>query len=111
MPCATHMYVFVHGQAVYAQLQTQLQTHVASFINYITHHGLFQKVRYQADYPIFAVQENELYEYLKQQGILISQFAYPSLDDVPTTRIVLRACHCTEDIAELSQALSSFYQT
>jgi 8-amino-7-oxononanoate synthase len=60
------------------------------------------------NYPVFYTPENALFDYLLNEKIFISHFAYPKPNDPPITRVVLSALHTAADIEFLTVKINNF---
>lgn len=60
------------------------------------------------NYPAFCTPEARLAPWLREKGCLISQFAYPTPEDEPVTRVVLSALHEEQDIDYLAGAVEAY---
>ncbi len=60
------------------------------------------------NYPVFYTSENALFDYLFNEKVFISHFAYPKPNDPPITRVVLSALHTAADIAFLTIKINDF---
>ncbi len=60
------------------------------------------------NYPVFYTPKNDLFDYLYQNKIFISHFAYPKPNDPPITRVVLSALHEAQDIEFITLKINEF---
>ncbi|GAB4022494.1 aminotransferase class I/II-fold pyridoxal phosphate-dependent enzyme [Spirosoma koreense] len=67
--------------------------------------GLF---RHAKGYPVFFTEQDALYPYLFEKGIVVYSFAYPTAADRANTRIVISAFHESEDIERLAECIANF---
>ena len=63
------------------------------------------------DYPAYYTSDAALAPWLEERGCLISQFAYPTPEDEPVTRVVLNALHEERDIDYLADAVKAYAES
>lgn len=68
---------------------------------------LDEKFNFNVNYPVIYCDDPNVFEHLKSQGILITNFKYPNYD-VVMNRIVITANHTFEDLSRLKTALLGF---
>ena len=61
-------------------------------------------------HPAFSYQEPGLSSYLKEQGIIVTHFHYPSEAEAPTSRIVITAAHELSEIDRLVQGINAYFE-
>ena len=110
MPSAAAMHLMLKGEQRYATLRTQLQAQMTHFSSQLARKKLLSHFTYLPNYPIFLCKEPKLYDYLLKRGICIAHFSYPRPNEKPLTRIILHATHKTEDIEQLLQGISLFFE-
>ena len=91
----------------YPMALEKLKGNIRQFRQAVLSTGLFQSFE---DYPVFYTPEHRLGLWLEQRGCLLSQFAYPTPEDDPVTRIVLNALHEPEDIIYLAGLIQQFFE-
>lgn len=62
---------------------------------------------YDKDYPVIYCHSNAIFDYLKSNGIIITNFKYPNYDTM-MNRIVISANHTLSDLEQLKSALIEF---
>ncbi len=104
-PTPAFLYAMLHGTDIYARQRQQLMARIRQWVEGLpAEHGF----AYLPHYPVFCTPRHELANYMKDRGILLSQFSYPSPDDGLITRLVLNALHTETDVARLHTALKAF---
>ncbi|PSR56386.1 class I and II aminotransferase [Adhaeribacter arboris] len=104
-PVPAYLAAFLQAEELYQQAREKLQNNINQFTSTLQYSEQFQSF---AGYPIFYTRQNNLYDWLLQQQILISHFAYPTPADLPITRLVLNSLHTPEDIQVLTQQINAF---
>jgi len=97
-----YLHAFLEAQELYADLQKKVQERISQFCSFAKSRGQFS---YIPDYPVFHTTKQALAARLAEQGILISNFSYPTAESPPITRVILNALHTEADVAELITAL------
>ena len=100
-----YLYAFLQAPAIYQAAREQLFRNIDYFFVNLKKPALFQSF---PDYPVFYTAQNQLYEYLLAQNILISSFAYPSPQHEPVTRVILNSLHTKADIDKLTSLINKF---
>lgn len=100
-----YLYAFLQAPEIYQAAREQLFQNISYFISGLKLPGLFQ---YFPDYPVFYTTQNKLYNYLLEQHILISSFAYPTPQHEPVTRVILNSLHTPADIDKLTHCINKF---
>jgi 8-amino-7-oxononanoate synthase len=100
-----YLYAYVHADEIYAKNLQKLQENIERFRLQVLDYQLFS---YLPNYPVFYTSEDDLYDFLFQNGIFIYSFAYPIRTGKPNTRIVLSACHDVEQIDFLAKKCGEF---
>jgi len=78
---------------------------VEHFSNRLSFPHLFQTI---PGYPVFCCEGSALFETLLSKGIMASCFSYPSVNDVPVTRIAVSTLHQKEDLDRLAEVCNNF---
>lgn len=68
------------------------------------------KLSHVPGHPTYSYADPRLTKHLENNGIIITDFSYPTEDAGRTSRIVITASHTREDILELSKALNAYFQ-
>ncbi|WP_224490256.1 aminotransferase class I/II-fold pyridoxal phosphate-dependent enzyme [Robertkochia flava] len=61
-------------------------------------------------YPCFSISDDALPGYLKERGVVITNFHYPNADSPLMCRIVISAFHEENDILQLTQTLNEYFK-
>lgn len=93
---------FLRADALYDEARARLIANVALAAQLLLPTGLFRQA---PDYPVFYTDHDALYPQLRETGIFISSFAYPTAADKANTRIVISAFHEPADIHRLAHSL------
>lgn len=96
------LYAVLKASPLYQSARQKLLANIRRFE---AQTGSLAWLRSIGNYPAFYSSEIPLAPWLKDRGCLISQFAYPTPEDEPVTRIVLSALHEEEDIDYLAGAI------
>lgn len=94
-----YLYAFWKSKDTYDKAQKKLLENIQLFI-----HEMNSKIlefKYIDNYPVFYTTNNELYQRLYDNKIMISSFAYPNHLSPAITRIVISALHTHDDIKRL----------
>ncbi len=104
-PTPAFLHALLHGAPIYARQRLRLMARIRQWTEGLpTSHGF----SYLPDYPVFYTPKHALAGYMKEKGVLLSQFAYPSPQDELITRLILNALHTEADIAQLHAELKAF---
>lgn len=96
---------FSEGHPIYEAQRSVLKGNLERFLNKTQRIDLF---RFIQEHPVFVFENYELANYLKENGILITNFKYPSDEGVLMSRIVISAAHTKKDIELLAELLNSY---
>ncbi len=96
---------FYEGQHIYAEQRKLLKQNLALFLNQVQ---VLERFHFIEGHPVFSFENSELADYLKQFGILITNFKYPNEDGALKSRIVISSAHIKEDIELLAGLLNSY---
>lgn len=102
------LYAMLRVKNHYPFALEKLRDNIRQFRQAVLPTGLFRSFE---DYPVFYTPEHRLGPWLETHGCLLSQFAYPTPEDEPVTRIVLNALHQAEDIDYLSGMIRKFMES
>ncbi|MGB5171368.1 MAG: aminotransferase class I/II-fold pyridoxal phosphate-dependent enzyme [Eudoraea sp.] len=69
-----------------------------------------QKFVYLKRFPVFSFSDDKLTAYLLKHHILITDFDYPSGDNLLKSRIVISAAHKKKDIQKLTTCINAYFQ-
>ncbi|MCB0596960.1 MAG: aminotransferase class I/II-fold pyridoxal phosphate-dependent enzyme [Lewinellaceae bacterium] len=100
-----YLYAMLKAVPLYRQAHQKLLANIRRFEKVAGQLALLHSF---GDYPAFYTPEAALAPWLEEKGCLISQFAYPTPEDEPVTRIVLSALHENEDIDYLAGAVQAY---
>lgn len=101
-PSPASMYAYLKAEDIYKEALANLNSNNDYFKNHVKH-------RFQTDksLPIYVSSDELLFEKLKKKNILISSFAYPSVNDPLLNRIIINAAHKKKDLDYLLETLDS----
>jgi 7-keto-8-aminopelargonate synthetase-like enzyme len=100
-----YLYAFLHSKNIYQQEREKLFNNIGAFASRIAGLNIFD---YFPDYPVFYTKQHLLCRYLKDNGILISSFPYPSPEDELITRVIISSLHTSADIDKLVSLIERF---
>jgi 7-keto-8-aminopelargonate synthetase-like enzyme len=100
-----YLYTMLQAQKVYGEALNKLKKNIQLFQELIKEIKLFNAL---AEYPVLYTHQNKLYDYLKNNKIIISSFPYPSPESPNITRIVLSSLHEDNDIKHLASLVKEF---
>ena len=98
------MYALIHGVSIYNNSFDKLHRNIAEFSDYIKTVPTLNAVK---SFPVFTSENPSLYDYLKNNNILISSFPYPLADSPLLNRIVISALHEKQDLEKLAYLLQT----
>lgn len=93
---------FLSAQDLYKVQKKKLEENVKFFQDQIQGQKF---IKYTADYPVFAFEDESLVAELEKDNIIISSFPYPTQLDPCVNRIVLSATHTKNDLTRLAESL------
>ncbi len=93
---------FLHADALYEQARRRLAENVSLASQFLLPTGLFRQA---PGYPVFYTDYDALYPQLREAGIFVYSFAYPTAADKANTRVVISAFHEPADIHRLAHSL------
>lgn len=97
-------YALQHAEGLYKQAHHSLQQNMKQM-----QAQLPPSCIYRPDFPVYTFKEVDLFNYLKEAGILISSFPYPLASDPLLNRVVVNGAHRATDIAYLQECLVTFF--
>jgi len=100
-----YLFAFMQSQSIYQQEREKLVQNIRQFTSYVAALQLFESF---ANYPVFYTKQPQLCRYLKEHGVLISSFPYPSPHDELITRVIVSSLHTQEDIDKVSRLIKTF---
>ncbi len=99
-----YLFAFLHAQKTYTAARVVLQKNIQQFTALLSQCPNLP-ITYLPNYPVFFIQQKDLFDYLLTHKILISSFSYPKATDPPITRIILSALHTEGDIEVMVNVL------
>ncbi|MDO6472323.1 aminotransferase class I/II-fold pyridoxal phosphate-dependent enzyme [Maribacter sp. 1_MG-2023] len=93
------------AHAIIATKRIQLNENMDLFLKNFSGKSLFV---YAEGHPTFNFQNEILANYLEVNGIIVTNFRYPTENDSLMSRIVISASHINEDILKLCTILNSY---
>ncbi len=96
---------FLDAENLLKTKRNTLKQNIALFKNKLQNTTLFTSI---PEHPAFNFSNANMVSYLKENGILCTNFKYPSDSDEIKSRIVISAHHTQEDILELAKVLNNF---
>lgn len=100
------MATFIQAEQIYKTKKKVLDDHTVLFLNQINDLGNFSFI---PGFPVFGYSDPGLTKFLYNNGIVVTDFDYPSEDAGIRSRLVLTALHTQEDITKLTSLVNSFY--
>ena len=104
MPPA-YLDAYTKADALYANGYEQLRQNVLLAEKLLLPTGLFS---HATGYPLFFTEHDNLYSFLRERGIFVYSFSYPTPADRANTRIVISAFHTSDDIQTLANAVHEY---
>ncbi len=101
------MWAYLQSGDLYAAQLKKLRQNITLFNSQFADNELLMR---QSNYPVYWTAQNDLYEKLLKQNILIYQFAYPAKTGPKNTRIVLSAWHEDADIERLAKGINDKFE-
>jgi len=98
------MYALLYGDGIYSSAFDQLHKNIAYFKHRLS---INNELSHIVNFPVFSSLEPSLYEYLRQNNILISSFPYPLSTSSLLNRIVISALHTESDLNYLLEKYHS----
>ena len=81
----------------------------ANIERFVTGLSTTQPFDFIPGHPAYSYQEPGLSTYLKEQGIVVTHFHYPSEAEAPTSRIVITAAHEFPEIDRLVRSINAYF--
>lgn len=100
-----YMNAFTKAGMLYAEGRERLRQNLILAEKLLIPTGLFS---HATGYPIFFSEQDDLYTFLLERGIMIYSFSYPTPADRPNTRIIISAFHTFDDIQALAEAVYDY---
>jgi 8-amino-7-oxononanoate synthase len=100
-----YLYAFLQSGTIYQQERQKLFYNIQTFTSRIFALNLFD---YFPHYPVFYTRQHQLCSFLKEHGVLISSFPYPSPGDALITRVIISSLHTEEDIHTVAGLIEEF---
>ena len=105
-PSPASMATLMQAQEIYKSKKRTLDYNLELFLNEIADSKNFSYIK---GFPAFGYSNPELTKFLYMNGIIVTDFNYPSEEASLKSRIVLTASHTEKDIAILTSLINSFY--
>lgn len=105
-PSPASMATLIQAQEIYKSKKRTLDYNLALFLNQINDSKNFS---YIENFPVFGYSNSELTKFLHSNGVIVTDFNYPSEEVSLKSRIVLTASHTEKDITILTALINSFY--
>jgi 7-keto-8-aminopelargonate synthetase-like enzyme len=96
---------FAKAGPIYTQKRKVLKSNIAHFQSSLANPDCLNSI---PGYPVFGYSNPDLTAHLRDRGIVVTDFRYPTEDTYATNRIVLTAAHRQDDLEVLASALNSF---
>lgn len=106
-PSPAALKTLMEAEEISAHQRKKIRENINIFLNTVTPE--FQIISmYQ--HPVFGYNNEALTAHLFQDGILTTNFRYPTKTSPLVSKIVLNADHTKDDILELARAVNSFFK-
>ncbi len=105
-PSPASMATLMQAREIYNSKKRTLDYNMELFLDQITDSKNFSYIN---GFPVFGYSNPELTKFLYNNGIIVTDFNYPSEEASLKSRIVLTASHTEKDIALLTALINSFY--
>ncbi len=93
------------AEAIYGEQREVLKSHISTFKTNV--HDLSPFIS-QREHPAFSFHNPQLVGQLYQNGIVVTDFSYPSEDAATMSRIILSAHHTTNDVLKLVECINTY---
>ncbi len=103
MPAA--LATLIQGGTIFEKQRIALKNNILLFQKKLEKKEQFQWI---PNYPVYNFSNPKLVTYLESNGILITNFRYPTEKDLLMSRIVLSAAHKKKDILRLTDLINRF---
>lgn len=97
--------IFSEGHLIFEDQRAVLKENLELFMNKTQ---VINRFHYTQENPAFIFANSELVNYLEADGILITNFKYPSDESALMSRILISAAHIKKDIKQLAEVLNSY---
>jgi 8-amino-7-oxononanoate synthase len=105
-PSPASMATLIDAEEIYKSKKRILDYNMSFFLNQINDNKKFSFIQ---GFPVFGYSDPELTKFLYNNGIIVTDFNYPSEEASLKSRIVLTALHTEKDITILTSLINSFY--
>ncbi|WP_297702782.1 pyridoxal phosphate-dependent aminotransferase family protein [uncultured Eudoraea sp.] len=105
-PSPASMATLIESEEIYKYKKKILDYNMSLFLNQINDNKKFSFIQ---GFPVFGYSDPELTKFLYNNGIIVTDFNYPSEEASLKSRIVLTALHTEKDISKLTSLINSFY--
>ena len=105
-PSPASMATLIKAEEIYKSKKRTLDDNTSFFLNLINDRKKFTFIK---GYPVFGFSDPELTKFLYNNGIIVTDFNYPSEEASLKSRIVLTALHTEKDITKITSLINSFY--
>ncbi len=93
---------FVNSLDYFAEQQQKLSENISYFNSLIPQNSFLDSIQ---NYPAYCTRLSGVHEYLKENGIMTACFPYPTVTDLPVTRLVISALHLKEDLEKVARLI------
>lgn len=94
----------IDAHSIYSEKRAMLKRNIALFLTHLSNPLSFSMAK---GHPTFSFKNEQMAALLEENGILVTNFRYPTEDDELMSRIVLSSSHTKEDILKLSKTLNT----
>ena len=94
----------IEAHDITLEKRKKLNHNTALFLSNLSNPSQFS---FNQKHPTFSFQNEQFANYLEKNGIIVTNFRYPTLDDSIMSRIVISASHTNEDILKLTEIIDS----
>jgi len=105
-PSPASMATFIHAGKIYEAKKMILDKNIACFLRQL---NFVSKFSYMEGFPVFSYSDPLFSKFLYENGIIVTDFYYPSEASGLKSRIVLTSSHTEKDIEKLTSLINSFY--
>lgn len=95
---------FVNSQEIIEFQQKNLEANLSFLFEELELKPIF---KFNKNYPVIYCEDNRVFDFFQNKGIIITNFKYPTYKTV-MNRIVITANHTQNDLAQLKQTLIDF---
>jgi 8-amino-7-oxononanoate synthase len=96
---------FVNSLNYFKEQQQKLTENITYFNSMIPQNSLLAAI---PNYPAYCTNQEGVHEFLKENGIMTACFPYPTVTDLPVTRLVISALHYKGDLGKLAKLIMEF---